>query len=76
VQIKRGVPAQVILRGQPHQVTAAAGPWRNNGGWWTEQAWIRDEWDLELQAEQTSPLLVRAYRDLSSAKWYVESTFD
>jgi protein ImuB len=76
VQIKRGVPAQIILRGQPHQVKAAAGPWRNNGGWWTEQAWARDEWDLELQAEQTSPLLVRAYRDLSSAKWYVESTFD
>lgn len=76
VRIKDGVPAQVFLRGQPHQVTAAAGPWRNNGGWWTEQAWTRDEWDLELQTEQTSPLLVRAYRDLSSARWYVESTFD
>jgi protein ImuB len=76
VQIKHGVPTRVFLRGQPHQVTAAAGPWRNDGGWWTEQAWTRDEWDLELQAEQTSPVLVRAYRDLSSAKWYVESTFD
>jgi protein ImuB len=76
VRIKHDVPAQVFLRGQPHQVTAAAGPWRNNGGWWTEQAWTRDEWDLELQTEQASPLLVRAYRDLSSAKWYVESTFD
>jgi protein ImuB len=76
VQIKHGMPARVFLRGVPHQVTAAAGPWRNSGGWWTDQSWTRDEWDLELRAEQNSPLLVRMYRDLSSAKWYVEGSFD
>ncbi|HVH85226.1 MAG TPA: DNA polymerase Y family protein [Terriglobales bacterium] len=76
VQIKQGVPTRIFLRGQAHQVTAAAGPWRNNGGWWTEQAWTRDEWDLELRTEESSPWLVRMYRDLSSSKWYVESTFD
>ncbi|HWC16729.1 MAG TPA: DNA polymerase Y family protein [Terriglobales bacterium] len=76
VQIKHGVPARVFLRGQAHQVTAAAGPWRNNGGWWTEQAWTRDEWDLELRTEEACPWLIRIYRDLSSAKWFVESSFD
>jgi len=76
VQIKSGVPARVFLRGQTHQVTAAAGPWRNTGGWWTHDAWTRDEWDLELRAEESSPMLVRVYRDLSSAKWYLEGSFD
>ena len=76
VQTKSGVPARVFLRGQAHQVTASAGPWRNTGGWWTHDAWTRDEWDLELRTEQSSPLLVRAYRDLSSAKWYLEGSFD
>jgi len=76
VQISRGVPARVFIKGQSHEVAAVAGPWRNNGGWWTEQAWTRDEWDLELRAEDSGTWLVRIYRDLSSAKWYVESAFD
>ena len=76
VQIKRGMPARVFLRGQVLQVTAAAGPWRKSGGWWSEQSWTRDEWDLELHADQTPPMLVRVYRDLSSAKWFVEGRLD
>jgi len=70
------MPARVFFQGQAHRVTAVAGPWRNNGGWWTTQAWTRDEWDLELRAEQSTPMLVRMYRDLSSAKWYLEGSFD
>ena len=76
VHTKQGAPVRVFLRGQPHQVTAVAGPWRKSGGWWSEQSWTRDEWDLELRAEQTAPMLVRVYRDLSSAKWFVEGSFD
>jgi protein ImuB len=76
VQISRGVPVRVFVKGESHQVAAVAGPWRNNGGWWTEQAWTRDEWDLELRTEGANTWLVRIYRDLSSAKWYVESSFD
>ncbi len=76
VQIKHGVPIRVFVKGQPHQVTSVAGPWRNNGGWWTEKAWTRDEWDLELRSEELRPWLVHVYRDLTSAKWYVESTLD
>ena len=76
IQTKHGMPARVFLRGQAHQVTAAAGPWRKSGGWWTDQSWTRDEWDLELRSNQNVPMLVRVYRDLSSAKWYVEGSFD
>ena len=76
VQAHHGTPTRVFLHGQAHRVTAAAGPWRKSGGWWTDQSWTRDEWDLELRAEQNAPMLVRVYRDLSSAKWYVEGSFD
>lgn len=76
VQMKRGVPSRMFLHGQQHQVTIAAGPWQNNGGWWTNQCWTREEWDLELKAEQAPPLFIRVYRDLSLSKWYVESSFD
>lgn len=76
VQAHHGTPTRVFLHGQAHRVTAAAGPWRKSGGWWTDQSWTRDEWDLELRAEQNAPMLVRVYRDLSSAKWFVEGSFD
>jgi len=76
VRLQNEVPAQVIFSGKSHRVTAAAGPWRNNGGWWTTEAWTRDEWDVELRVEQSTPILVRMYRDLSSARWYLEGTFD
>jgi len=76
VQMQNEIPARVFFQGKAHRVTAAAGPWRNNGGWWTTEAWTRDEWDLELRTDQSMPMLVRMYRDLSSAKWYLEGAFD
>jgi len=76
VQIKRGMPACVFLQGRAHPVTTAAGPWRKSGGWWSGQSWTRDEWDLEIRDDQAAPMLLRVYRDLSSAKWFVEGSFD
>jgi protein ImuB len=81
VQMKNGVPERVILRGLAHKVIAAAGPWRISGGWWTEKAWTREEWDLEtepaaFEAGTSSSWLLRMYRDLSSAKWFAEGVFD
>jgi protein ImuB len=59
-----------------HRVTAAAGPWRNSGGWWTEKAWTREEWDVELKTPDATPSLLRMYRNLASAKWFAEGMFD
>jgi len=30
-------------------VVSASGPWRVDGGWWRDDAWARDEWDLETE---------------------------
>jgi protein ImuB len=76
VQTKNGVPVRVFLNGNANEVTAAAGPWRKTGGWWNEQAWTRDEWDVQLKTPEQLPRLMRLYRDLSSAKWLVEGEFD
>jgi protein ImuB len=76
VQMKNGMPERVILRGVAHRVTAAAGPWRNSGGWWTEKAWTREEWDVELKTPDATPSLLRMYRNLASAKWFAEGMFD
>jgi protein ImuB len=76
VQMKKGVPVRVFLNGNSHEVITAAGPWRKDGGWWNPQAWTRDEWDLQLKTPEELPVLMKIYRDLSSAKWLVEGEFD
>src|SRR5579872_462638 len=79
--------AAVLHAGNPVRVTCArkrelsgeiiwsAGPWRSCGDWWKQDSWARDEWDVAVQSE-TSVVLYRMYRDLTSGRWYLEGTYD
>jgi protein ImuB len=53
-------------------VAGSAGPWRTSGEWWTRTRWARDEWDVELETGS----LYRIYRDLGSARWFVDAMYD
>ena len=76
------VPAMVTLGGDgaapvqvwtPHfggEVRAADGPWHVAGGWWqADQAWEREEWDIELDG------LYRLVRE-GDGRWFVEGEYD
>jgi len=82
VRMQNEVPAQVFFRGKSHHVTAAAGPWRNNSGWWTTEAWTRDEWDVAVETRtmstsvETNQALYRIYRELGDGSWFVEGSYD
>ncbi len=47
----------------------AEGPWRSSGNWWEDQAWERDEWDV-----QTREGLYRLYR--KQENWFLEGVYD
>jgi protein ImuB len=53
------------------KVLNSAGPWRNTGGWWTPNAWNRDEWDVTL----TDHALYRIYREPDN-RWFIEGAYD
>jgi protein ImuB len=53
----------------------AAGPWRSSGDWWERDAWMRDEWDIALQA-QTGLALYRLVHDVVGGTWMLEGSYD
>lgn len=54
------------------RISQQAGPWRTSGDWWTNGAWARDEWDIEL----TNGALYRIYCDAQTGRWFIEGSYD
>jgi protein ImuB len=70
VQMAAGQPVHVHADGVRGHVTAAAGPWRTSGDWWTADPWARDEWDVAL----SDGALYRIYTE--QGRWFVEGSYD
>jgi protein ImuB len=70
VQMASGQPVHVQADGVRGHVTAAAGPWRTSGDWWTNDPWARDEWDVAM----SDGALYRIYCE--RGRWFVEGSYD
>src|SRR6266849_6535132 len=66
----RDRPDFVRGEGLGGRVVGAAGPWRLIGEWWSDGAFARDYFDLEL----TDGGLYRCYRD--DGRWFVDGVYD
>jgi protein ImuB len=88
IEFLRGKPTFLSCEGVRRQILAFAGPWRRKGDWWSESAWARDEWDIEVhtfcqkvqpehnQPGEDSTALYRVYKDLRAKRWFVEGIYD
>ena len=88
VEFREGKPTFLGCDGVRRQILAFAGPWKRKGDWWSETAWAREEWDVEVRtlrlevqrgrngtdAEETA--LYRVYKDLRTKRWFVEGVYD
>jgi hypothetical protein len=88
VEFHEGKPTLLSCAGARRQILAFAGPWRTKGDWWSETAWAREEWDIEVRTlrpkvrpeggrdgeEETA--LYRVYQDLRAKRWFVEGIYD
>jgi protein ImuB len=69
VEVRDGRPVRVFafgMRGDARgDVVLAAGPWRASGGWWTDEPWEREEWDIALRKTFVvrGPSSVAGHRD-------------
>jgi protein ImuB len=80
VQTVNGRPVRIkardSLRRLNGEVVKIAGPWRTTGGWWSENLWARDEWDLSVKDSSRNETLYRVFHETQSDKWYVEGAYD
>jgi protein ImuB len=68
----RDRPDFVRGRGLGGRVVGAAGPWRVQAEWWSEDGTARDYYDLQL----SDGGLYRCFRDLGSGGWFVDGVYD
>lgn len=71
VRLERGRPVWITAPRIQGDVAVAAGPWRTSGGWW-EEAWDREEWDVELRGGE----LCRIHHDRRARAWFVGAMYD
>jgi protein ImuB len=88
VEFQEGKPTFLGCEGARRQILAFAGPWRTKGDWWSETAWARDEWDIEVRTlrpriqpegrrgSEGETALYRVYKDLRAKRWFVEGIYD
>jgi len=88
VEFQEGKPTFLSCEGARRRILAFAGPWRTKGDWWSETAWARDEWDIDVrplrqrvQSESSreseeETALYRVYKDLRAKRWFVEGIYD
>ena len=88
VELHEGKPVRLTCEGVSRRVLAFAGPWKTKGDWWSETAWARDEWDVEMHAlrpkrametgefGEEEITLYRIYKDQLAKRWFVEGIYD
>jgi protein ImuB len=90
VTVREGRPVHVSFPGMHGEIVAASGPWRTSGEWWREDAWHREEWDVEVHRPpasndktfENSPSvepqkgLYRIYYDAVRQAWFVAGMYD
>ncbi len=70
VTLESGAPTHLRVTGLTGRIVAGAGPWRVSGEWWREDAFVQDEWDVELG----DGTLCRLARD--GRGWRLEAIYD
>jgi protein ImuB len=70
VRIVRHTPVYVVSETAHGPITAAHGPYRGSGGWWDQQRWITEEWDIEIAGQGIYRLA------LQHNQWSIEGCYE
>jgi protein ImuB len=90
VTLREGRPVHISFPAVHGEVVAASGPWSASGEWWREDAWNRQEWDVEVHRSAASNTtafdnlssaepqkgVYRIYYDAIRQAWFVAGTYD
>ncbi|MBI5202876.1 MAG: hypothetical protein HY925_14890, partial [Elusimicrobia bacterium] len=67
-----GRPAWVRGGDIEGSVRVASGPWKQEDGWWSERAFFREYWDVEL----SDGALYRIFHEPAGNRWFADGIYD
>jgi protein ImuB len=85
-RVRPPAPVSVVLRamspvafrdrGNRFEVTAAYGPWRAGGCWWSADAWDGEEWDVLAVQDDGASIACVLTCDRTRSAWLLEAIYD
>jgi protein ImuB len=69
-------PAEFRDRENRYQVTAAYGPWRTSGSWWSAGEWNLEEWDILAARNNGASVACLLVCDRTHNEWRLEAFYD
>jgi protein ImuB len=76
VQLNALKPAAFRDREQSFKVSAAYGPWRTSGCWWSTEAWNREEWDVLAETSSGASVACLLVHNCTNNRWQLEAFYD
>jgi protein ImuB len=76
VQLQTTKPAAFRDADGNHEITAAYGPWRSRGCWWSTVGWDEEEWDVLAQAGNGGGVACLLVQDRRKREWRLEAYYD
>lgn len=69
-------PASFRAGQSDYAVSAAYGPWRTSGCWWSMDAWREDQWDVLAVSSNGATVACLLVCDRTADRWRLEAFYD
>ncbi len=69
-------PASFASRDDGYTITAAYGPWRTSGNWWSDGEWNLEEWDVMAVSRDGATIACLLVHDHARNAWELEAVYD
>jgi protein ImuB len=76
VQLNSLEPVAFRDRQQTFKVSAAYGPWRTSGCWWSTETWNTEEWDVLAETGTGASVACLLVRNCTINQWQLEAFYD
>jgi len=76
VQLSALQPIAFRDRDSSFSISAAYGPWRTSGNWWSTDGWNAEEWDVLAESAGGSPVACLLVHDCAQNQWQLEALYD
>jgi protein ImuB len=83
VTLRNSAPHRFYFRGAAYEAEKSYGPWRATGGWWTEDRWTLEEWDVVAHIKNHPPglptpslLCCSMTHDTTNHCWQIKALYD